>query len=468
MDHQQLDSYLRIQTSADKLSAFITFNRITDEFSTVLTELEVFVRSKGIVHGIKLDVLEQICINPLAYCREQTLIAQGKSSAPGSDGLIRYVFEVDNGQRKPAEDLDGKIDLKEVTQLKNVKRGQLIAELVEPQPGPAGMTVTGEVIEPKHGKRVRFKIGKNVVMNGEQTSLYAAIDGLITMTDKGKVNVFPVYEVNGDVNYSVGNIDFVGTVVIRGNVLNGFRVRASGDIRVIGGVEGAELESDGSIEITSGIMAGNKGYVKAAVNVKSSFIQDGNVYAGEDVLVSQSIMHSAVKAGRNVICSGAKGLIVGGMVQAGEVVLARTMGNAMSTATTIEVGVNPQLREELLELRSTIKQSIESNEKSEKALAILDQLASAGQLTPDRLALRTKLNATKRQSVTMIDESKTRMLEIEKMLEDTERSRIDISGTVYSGTKIVIGRYTKFVKDSAQRITFRLMDGDIALVPYHN
>ena len=46
--------------------------------------------------------------------------------------------------------------------------------------------------------------------------MYAALDGLLTKTEKGKINVFPVYEINGDVDYSIGNIDFVGTVVIRG------------------------------------------------------------------------------------------------------------------------------------------------------------------------------------------------------------------------------------------------------------
>ncbi|MFD0587558.1 DUF342 domain-containing protein [Paenibacillus sp. GCM10027627] len=468
MDNLQLDTYLRIQTSADKLSAFITFSRITDEFSCTASELVHFVRSKGVVHGLRTDVLEQICANPLAYCREQTLFAQGDMARPGKDGSVRYIFDINEAEQKPFENEDGKVDLKEVTKLKNVKRGQLIAELVEPLPGAPGKTVTGDEIESKYGKKSRLMVGKNVVLSGENTAMYAAIDGLIAITDKGKINVFPVYEVNGDVNYSVGNIDFVGTVVIRGNVLNGFRVKASGDIRVIGGVEGAELESEGSIEITGGIMAGNKGYVKAGRNVKSSFIQDGNVFAGEDVLVSQSIMHSTVKAGKSVICSGAKGLLVGGTIQAGDQVHARTIGNAMSTATAIEVGVNPRLREELLELRATIKQSYESNEKTEKALVILDQMAAAGQLTQDRLELRSKLSATKRQTIALIDESKARMLEIEKTLEDTDRSRVDVSGIAYGGTRIVIGRYTKFVKDSAQRVTFKLMDGDIALVPFQS
>ncbi|MDQ6419231.1 FapA family protein [Paenibacillus sp. LHD-117] len=467
MDNQQLDSYLRVQISADRLTAFITFSRITDEFSCSADELELFVRSKGVVHSLRSDVLDQISRNPLAYCREQTLFAQGLNPSPGRDGMIRFVFDMDNDERRPAEDEDGKVDLKQVNQLKNVKRGQLIAELVEPIAGPPGMTVTGEEIPPKYGKRAHFKVGKNVVLNGDGSAMYAAIDGLITLTDKAKINVFPVYEVNGDVDYRVGNIDFVGTVVIRGNVLNGFRVKASGDIRVIGGVEGAELESDGSIEITGGIMASNKGYVRAQGNVRSSFIQDGNVIAGGDVFVSQSIMHSHVKAGNSVVCSGAKGLIVGGIVQAGELIVARTIGNAMSTATVLEAGVNPQLRDELLELRSGIRQAVESLDKTEKALVILDQLAAAGQLSPDRLAMRVKLSATKRQTYASIEESKDRTLEIEKMLEDTGRSRVDVGGTIFGGVKIVIGRYTKFVKDSAQRVSFRLMEGDIALVPYH-
>ncbi|WP_053375744.1 DUF342 domain-containing protein [Paenibacillus sp. FJAT-27812] len=466
MDNLQLDSYLSIQISADKLSAFLTFSRITDEFGCSGNDLERYARSKGVVFGLRTEVLNQIGTNPLAYYKDQTLIAQGVSPVPGKDGFIRLVYDMEKRNSAPAELEDGKVDFKEVVQLKNVKRGQLIAERFDPQPGPSGQTVTGEEIPSKLGKHVRFKVGKNVVLNDEQTAMYSAIDGLISLTEKEKINVFPVYEVNGDVDYSVGNIDFVGTVVIRGNVLSGFRVKASGDIRVIGGVEGAEIESDGSVEITGGILGSNKGFVKAGHNVRSSFIQEGNVIAGEEVLVSQSIMHSHVKAGRNVICSGAKGLIVGGIVQAGDLVSARTVGNSMSTATTIEVGVKPEYRTELLELRGRLKQNMESLDKSEKALTILDQLAATGNLSPEKMALRIKLTATKRQTLLENDQTKSRILAIEKSLEDTDRSRVDVSNIVFGGTKIVIGRYTKFVKDSSQRVSFRYSEGDIVLVPY--
>ncbi|NIK75597.1 hypothetical protein FHS15_000697 [Paenibacillus castaneae] len=466
MDNQQLGSYLTIQISADKLSAFLSFSVVSDEFNCNGDELERFVRSKGVVHGLRTDVLGQIAINPLAYFKEQTLIAVGEPPAPGKDGYVKLIYDMNKKDKPPAEQEDGKVDFKEVVQLKNVKRGQLIAERIEPQPGPLGKTVTGEELASKLGKQVRFKIGKNVVLNDDQTAMYSTIDGLVTLTEKEKINVFPVYEVNGDVDYSIGNIDFVGTVVIRGNVLSGFRVKASGDIRVIGGVEGAEIESEGSVEVTGGVMAGNKGYIKAGRNVKCSFIQDGNVIAGNEVLVSQSIMHSHVRAGKNVVCSGAKGLIVGGLVQAGDMVSARIIGNSMSTATAIEVGVNPEYRSELLELRAKLKQNAENMDKSEKALTILDQMAAAGQLTPEKLQLRIKLTATKRQAIIDNDATKERILEIEKTLEDSDRSKVDVTSIVFGGTKIVIGRYTRFVKDASQRVSFRYADGDIVLVPF--
>ncbi|WP_054028961.1 DUF342 domain-containing protein [Bacillus sp. FJAT-28004] len=466
MENLQLESYLRIQTSADNLSAFLTFSRISDEFECNGDELERFLHSKGIVFGLRKEVLSQIGTNPLAYFKEQTLVAQGEPPSPGKDGYVKLVYDMNKNSNAPAELEDGKVDFKEVVQLKNVKRGQLIAERFDPTPGPSGRTVTGEEILPKLGKHVRFKVGKNVVLNNEQTAMYSAMDGLISLTEKEKINVFPVYEVNGDVDYSVGNIDFVGTVVIRGNVLSGFRVKASGDIRVIGGVEGAEIESEGSVEITGGILGSNKGFVKAGRNVRSSFIQEANVIAGEEVLVSQSIMHSHVKAGKNVICSGAKGLIVGGLVQAGDLVSARTIGNSMSTATTIEVGVNPEYRSELQELRTRLKQNMDNLDKTDKALVILNQLAVTGKLTPDKLALRVKLTGSKRQTILENEETKNRILEIEKTLENTDRSKIDVSNIVFGGTKIVIGRYTRFVKDSSQRVTFRYSEGDIVLVPY--
>ncbi|MBA9086105.1 hypothetical protein FHR92_002578 [Fontibacillus solani] len=467
MEHTgDLGKILSVTLNDDKTVAYLQFIMKVEEFSCTVEALLHFLRGEGIKYGIQEDIVNSFAINPKEYFFSRTPIAIGIESVQGENGKIRYAVSFDDETKKPAESEDGTVDYKDITRLNNVRRGQLIAELVPPVAGRPGTAVTGETIAAKEGKAARFKIGKNVVLNPEQTALYAAIDGLVTQTDKDKLNVFPIYEINGNVDYSTGNVDFVGTVVVRGNVLTGFKITAAGDIRVIGGVEGAELYADGSIEISGGIIGYNKGIVKAGHQVKSSFIQDGNVVAGEDVIVSQSIMHSNIRAGKDVVCSGSKGLIVGGSIQAGERVTARIIGNPMSTTTSIEVGVLPELRNELQELRQNMKDIHVNLDKTEKALSLLDQLASFGKLTPDKVAMRSKLGLTKKSQTQEINDMKERMLDIEKALEETGKARVDVLKMIYGGSKIVIGRYTKYIKEPISRMSFYYSEGDISMSAY--
>ncbi|MCD1257793.1 DUF342 domain-containing protein [Paenibacillus athensensis] len=461
-----LDYYITISLSDDKLTAFLLISNADESFTVRFDQLEDLLRANQIVHGVDTAQLALIAADPKPYFYQKIVIATGTRPIDGQNGYIRYVYDLENDTKKPLELEDGTVNYKEVISLNNVKKGQLIGQRFLATEGTPGRAVTGEVLYAKSGKEARFKIGKNVITDPEQMAMYAAMDGMVVKTDRDKVNVFPVYEINGNVDYNIGNIDFIGTVVVRGNVLPGFKIRASGDIRVTGGVEAAELEAEGSIEISAGIVGQNKAHVKAGKNVKSSFIQDAVVEAGEEITVSQSIMHSTIRAGRAVNCKGTKGLIVGGTVQAGERVTARTIGNAMATTTSIEVGVAPELRNEMIQLRGQLKLNMENLEKTDKALALLDQLAAIGQLGADKVAMRIKLNHTRKQTFEEQSAIKDRILEIEKSLEETERAKVEVISAIYGGAKIVIGRYTKFIKDQTSRMTFYLSEGDIAMSAY--
>ncbi|MFC9708003.1 DUF342 domain-containing protein [Paenibacillus sp. NPDC056933] len=461
-----LEQCLSIVLSDDKSTAYLEFSKQEEDFTCTLDELEQYIGSQGIKYGVLRDAMLAFVSHPEAYVKAQYKIAEGIKPVQGTDGFIKVLVGMDDNERRPLEAEDGKVDYKEVTRLNNVRSGQIIAERIPPIDGTVGRAVTGEEIPFRPGKEARFKVGKNVVVDPEGSAMYAALDGLVTKTDGNKLNVFPVYEINGDVDYNIGNIDFVGTVVIRGNVLTGFKIKAAGDIRVVGGVEGAELEAGGSVEISGGIIGYNKGLVQAGHNVKCTFIQEGNVDASENVIVSQSIMHSTIRAGNAVICEGTKGLIVGGSIQAGENVSARVVGNSMSTVTSIEVGVLPKLRNELTDLRKEVREQMDALDKTKKALTLLDQLAAAGQLSPDKMSMRIKLSATQKSALRLSEETKTRIFEIEKVLEDTSRARVDIHKMIYGGSKIVIGRYTKFIKDPVSRISFYYHDGDITMVPF--
>ena len=84
------------------------------------------------------------------------------------------------------------------------------------------------------------------MLSEDGLALLAAIDGKAEMID-GRINVYAVYEVLGNVDNSTGNIDFIGNVIINGNVLTGFEVKAGGYIEVRGVVEGAKIIAQGDV-----------------------------------------------------------------------------------------------------------------------------------------------------------------------------------------------------------------------------
>ncbi len=267
--NMNLGTAVSVSVSEDRMSAFIQLAEPDLAQSITKAGLVELLKANRVVYGVKEEALSAFAVNPLSYVTTPLLIAQGAAPVAGADGYIDNFFSMERKDRRPAELGNGAVDFRELTQLDNAAKGQLIAQRVPATKGTPGIAVTGEPIPGKDGKEARFKQGKNVVVDAEKMKMYAVIDGLVTQTEKGKLNVFPVYEVNGDIDYHVGNIDFIGTVVVRGNVLSGFKIKAAGDIRITGGVEGAEIEADGSIDIASGIFAGNKGFVKAGVDVKA-------------------------------------------------------------------------------------------------------------------------------------------------------------------------------------------------------
>lgn len=84
--------------------------------------------------------------------------------------------------------------------------------------------------------------GLNTEMSGE--NLIASINGDV-IAAKGKLSVLPLYIVDGDVGPDTGNIVFLGSVFIRGNVIKDYAVKAAGNVYVLGVIEeGAVVEAE--------------------------------------------------------------------------------------------------------------------------------------------------------------------------------------------------------------------------------
>ena len=126
--------------------------------------------------------------------------------------------------------------------------------MVHPTEGEPGYTVLNQEIPAKSGKAVPLPKGRNTEINAEGDALVALMAGHVEFTGHN-FQVKPVLDIAGNVDFSTGNIKFLGDVNIKGDVLTGFTVRAMGSIWVGGVIEaGSTVEAGGDLTVVKGIL----------------------------------------------------------------------------------------------------------------------------------------------------------------------------------------------------------------------
>ena len=204
----------------------------------------------------------------------------------------------------------------------------------------------------------------------------------------------------------------------------------------------------------------HRGYVKAKENVVAKFIENATVHAGNEIIVSDVVLHSRITAGKKILVEGRRGLIAGGTVMAGEEIRAKVIGTQMSTSTELEVGVNPALREEYQHIRREIKKVEVSLEQTQKALGILRAMDQHS-MPPDKREMLLKLTKAQFHLVGQVDTMRTRMTAIEGEFEEMRAGRIKASDVIYPGVKVVVGTLVKPVRDTLKFVSLYAEDGEI-------
>lgn len=446
---------IQVLISRDRMEATVQITRPEKSKPPCLEDIVEKVQSKGIVFGIDHEALQR-----LAGSAGELTVARGQQPVNGENAYIKYYVDLET-KAKPAELENGKVDFRNLNLFTTVQQGDLLAEKISATPGIPGTDVLGNSVNPKPGKDLPLPAGKNTQV--VDTKITAAIAGQLLMINN-KINVMPVIEIKGDVDLSTGNIDFIGNVTVRGSVQSGFTIKAGGNVEIFGTVSGGTVEGK-SIMIKMGIQGMGRGYIKASGDVVAKFIENGTVYAGNDVIVSEVVFHSKINAGKRVIVQGKRGLVSGGRIVAGEEIVVKTAGTQMATGTELEVGVNPVMREEYQLIRKEIKQFESTLDQTQKALTILKAMDQST-MPPDKREMLLKLTKSQFHLVGQISARRNRVAEIELALEEMKHGRIRISDIIYPGVKIVVGSLIKPVREQMSHSSFYAEDGDIRVGPF--
>lgn len=426
-----------------------------DELS--VEEITQDLRNMGVRAGINEDVIKEF-IDDRKYGKAYK-VASFIPPREGANGYIEYKF---NPELKPAPKMkdDGSVDFHSLENVNRIKKGDVVAVLHPEDPGEDGSDLLGNPIHPLKVKRAVFRYNRNLQVSDDGLSLISLVNGHVTL-ESDKIFASNVMELV-NIDNSTGDIDYEGNLEIKGNVLAGFSVRATGDISIGGIVEGAYVYAGGNITLNRGVQGMNKAEIIAGGNIVSKFIESTkNVQAGGNI-ETDSILHSRVNAKGYIKAQGKNGLIIGGDVKSLTMVEAKLIGNTMGTATNISVGMDPTTKMRVDELQKELMEKGNSKVQLNQIVTSLRKMQEVnGKLSPEKVELQQKTMRNLIMVEKQISELKREYEDLKAQLSEESNARIKVYDAVFNGVKLTFGEQFFFIKQKYDHCQFVKERGEI-------
>ncbi|MCA0384157.1 MAG: FapA family protein [Firmicutes bacterium] len=430
---------IAVKISDDYYKAYLSIE-FNSNASVKSEEIIKLLKDKNIIFGLKYNIIEEVCKNSKTVFNE--LIAEGLPHENGLDAKIDFTVSKEH-RAKPQLLEDGRVDFKNMGFVEAVKAGDVLAIKTPATKGKNGTTVTGKVIRAKDGKEAVFKIGKNMRLSADGLQAIAEVDGTI-LFDNDKISVIQMLEIKGDVGVETGNINFQGQVIINGNVTSGYSIECDGDLVINGVVEGATLRTNGSLVISRGIQGHDNANIYCEGNLTSNFINSATVFSRGDIETG-AIMNSIVKSDGKITVKGKKGLIVGGDITSKSDIEANVVGSEMGIITSIKLGVDIEVIEELKALTTEVKEKMEMHDKLDKSIKLLKVKVSQNPEDERSLFMLNKYGVSFTELDEQLNEKRMRLKMLNELVNNIRGAQLK-ARTIYPGTRVKIGSTSYYVK----------------------
>ena len=381
-------------------------------------------------------------------------IAHGKLPIDGKDAYIKHLVESAQDRiLRPKEREDGSVDMRDLGDIICVKIGDPLAKKIPYTNGIPGYTVTGEILESAPGNDIEIRVGDGTVLSEKNNSiLVSTLVGLPRIIENG-MEVDSVYYLK-NVDVSTGHVRFEGSVIIDGDVGEGMKVSATGDISIGGFVQSATLDAGRDITIGTGII-GKKQETEALditkVSMSVNINAGGKVYAKysqyaditcDSLRVETQMMHNIIKVDKTLWVGNkdrANGKLIAGYVSAGESVRAGTIGATAGSFTIITFTdkMNDYV-DRIAEIDLSIKS--ESTQSSELRIAA-NKLKSLPKekAKPEMLA---KVVSTYKYHTNKIADLLFEKESLEEVLQEYMNNvYVEANERVYHGVQVIVGEF---------------------------
>ncbi|MCL1848436.1 MAG: FapA family protein [Clostridiales bacterium] len=428
-------------------------------------DIRTALESFRVTYGIDMTLVEALAKSP--QYEKAYVVAKGVEAVDGTPAQLAYEVELGR-DLKPKENPDGSVDYKDLGLIQNVREGDVLCIKTPATPGSTGYNVLGVELKPVPGKDAVMPMGKNTVLSEDELQLMAACDGQVDLIG-GKLQILNTYTVTGDVDNATGNINFVGNILVQGNVRAGFTVQAEGNITVNGSAEDATMIAGGNIVLKEGIHGGgqeSQRSVQAGGYIKAKYIQNANVKAGGEI-ESTFIQHSLIQSNTMVNVVGSKSRLTGGRVVARNSINAAFVGGRTSVIpTTLEVGNDPAVIEKHRQLTAQIEGLTNQMNSLQPAIHMLEELEKTGELSEDRLEALNQARSTYQVMEENLSELQTEIYLVNEEMSTLGFGTINIKQSAYPGVRIVIGSEQMILETEYTNTSFVRGSKGLSFIPY--
>lgn len=433
-----VDAALHVTLSPDDLEAWLSIQPAQGGAAVTRDAVLAALAEQGIEQGILNEAIDAAVA---AGTANNVVVARGRPPAHGSDGWLESLLPSARS-RAPRIDETGHTDYRDLGEILVVHAGDSLMQRHPPTEGSYGMTLHGEAIPASPGKEVMFaaNLAGSAPAPDDPDLLQASRTGQPVIVCGGMV-VEPVFKADA-VDTASGNIEFEGSVVIRGDVAAGMTVHASGDIEIGGVVEMATLVAGGSIVIKGGAIgslgrktSGEQHRIVCGGCFNAAYAQQAVIEAGDSIFIDDVAMQCELTAINHIrVGNKRRGHIIGGAARATLSITAKVIGSPHRAATHLEIGVNPLMHKELQ--AKADERDAKENQLLEISKLIAFAQAHPGKLRPEMLEKARATAAALSADIAALRETQEALT---KKIELARESRVVIEQAVYEGTDVHMG-----------------------------
>lgn len=444
-----LDAQAVVSLSRDGLTAWLlVYPPAGDGRQVEWSDLDRALAEQEVRCGIDEELLNGIPQDPERYFK-LFLVARGTAPINGLDGRVVDLFPRTE-ERKLTIDENNRADYTDLHFIHNVEKGGVICRIVPPTDGILGRTVQGKAVPAKDGKPVTAPKGRNTALSEDGRTLVSTIAGHVEFSGRS-FQVKPVLDIPGNVDFSVGNINFLGDVCIHGDICSGFSVRAMGTITVDGVVEACTVEAGRDLIVARGVQGDNQAVIRAQRNIFAKYLENSCIYTKMD-LETECIINCEVYCGGAVTVRTGHQSIIGGKVHAAHEVSAGVIGSRVGNRTDIVLGGQPCEEFDYELLTREIQELEDTMERVERQPDSPSKISHMGKLRMQLTLSRGKLEEINKEKLQQTEEPPDPGL------------RQMICNTVFPGAVLTIDSITHHFNDRLSPCVATLLGDEIQLI----